>query len=52
VLPNNAIRLYEHLDRSMDVSKALFANGVAIGELSPKGDGLEGYYMSLIGGEN
>lgn len=50
VLPNHAIRLYDFLDRSGEVSKALFSNGVTVSEISAKGDNLEDYYMSLIGG--
>jgi ABC-2 type transport system ATP-binding protein len=50
VLPDNVIRLYDLLDRSAEVSKALFANGVSVGEITAKGDDLEGYYMTLIGG--
>lgn len=52
VLPNNAIRLYDFLDRSGEVSKALFSDGVAVTEISAKGEDLECYYMSLIGGLN
>lgn len=50
VLPNNAIRLYDFLDRSSEVSKLLFTNDIAVVEITAKGDDLEGYYMSLIGG--
>jgi ABC-2 type transport system ATP-binding protein len=50
VLPDNVIQLYDLLDRSAEVSKALFANGVSVGEITAKGDDLEGYYMTLIGG--
>lgn len=52
VLPNNDIRLYDFLDRSGEVSKTLFSNGVTVAEISAKGDNLEDYYMSLIGGRN
>lgn len=50
VLPNNTIRLYDFLNKSGEVSKALFSNGVTVAEISVKGDNLEDYYMSLIGG--
>lgn len=50
VIPGNIIRLYDYLDRSIEVSKALFEGGVSIGEISVQGEDLEGYYMSLIGG--
>jgi ABC-2 type transport system ATP-binding protein len=52
MLPNNTIRLYDFLDRSGEVSKALFSNGVTVVEISVKGDNLEDYYMSLIGGRS
>lgn len=52
VLPNNDIRLYDFLNRSGEVSKALFSSGVMVAEISAKGDNLEDYYMSLIGGRS
>jgi len=50
VLPNHVIRLYDFLDMSGKVSNSLFTSGVNIEEITVKGDDLEGYYMSLIGG--
>jgi ABC-2 type transport system ATP-binding protein len=52
ILPNSTIRLYDFLDRSGEVSKTLFSNGVTVVEISLKGDNLEDYYMSLIGGRS
>lgn len=51
VLPGNIIRLYDLLDRSGDVMKVLFANGVVVEEITAKGDDLERYYVSLLGGQ-
>ena len=51
VLPNNTLRLYDYLDKSGEVSNALFSQGVTITELTTKGDSLEEYYISLIGGQ-
>ena len=50
VLPGNAIRLYDFLENSGDVSRQLFSEGVTVEEISLQGDDLEQYYMRLIGG--
>jgi ABC-2 type transport system ATP-binding protein len=50
VLPGNAIKLYEHIDDGGKVANALFAGGVTVSEITAKGDDLERYYMSKIGG--
>jgi ABC-2 type transport system ATP-binding protein len=50
VLPRNAIKLYDCLDDGAKVSAALFGGGVAVAEITCKGDDLERYYMNLIGG--
>ena len=47
----NHIRLYDFLDRNGEVSNALFSSGLTIEEITTNGDSLEGYYMSLIGGQ-
>jgi ABC-2 type transport system ATP-binding protein len=50
VLPGNTIRLYDYLDDSGKVTSTLYGAGIGIAEISIRGDGLEQYYMNLIGG--
>ncbi|GHV49037.1 bacitracin ABC transporter ATP-binding protein [Clostridia bacterium] len=50
VLPNGVIKLYDFLDDSKKVSNAMFEGGIAVSEITVKGDDLEQYYMNLIGG--
>lgn len=51
LLPNHLIRLYDFPGSSGEVGNALYAGGITISELSTKGEDLEDYYMSLIGGQ-
>jgi len=51
VMPNSVIKIYERLDESGVVSKELIMGGVALEDMTKKGDDLEAYYMRLIGGE-
>lgn len=50
VLPNNVLRLYEHLDRPQIVTGTLAAAGVALLGIENKKMNLEDYFMTLIGG--
>jgi ABC-2 type transport system ATP-binding protein len=52
VLPTGAIKLYDYLENSGAVTSALFEGGVTVMEITCKGDDLEQYYLSLIGGRN
>jgi ABC-2 type transport system ATP-binding protein len=47
---DSVIRLYDMLDKSGKVNSALVTGGVIVSEISAMGDGLESFYMNLIGG--
>ena len=50
VMPDGTIKLYHLLNDVQTVSQALTDNGLIIEHLSQKGDSLEGYFSSLVGG--
>ncbi|MEG1240762.1 MAG: ABC transporter ATP-binding protein [Oscillospiraceae bacterium] len=50
VLPNNVLRLYEHLDQPQIVTGTLITAGVALLGIENKKMNLEDYFMTLIGG--
>ncbi|MEG1395802.1 MAG: ABC transporter ATP-binding protein [Oscillospiraceae bacterium] len=50
VLPNNVLRLYEHLDQPQIVTGTLVTAGVALLGIENKKMNLEDYFMTLIGG--
>ncbi|MEG0597531.1 MAG: ABC transporter ATP-binding protein [Oscillospiraceae bacterium] len=50
VLPNNVLRLYEHLDQPQIVTGTLATAGVALLGIENKKMNLEDYFMTLIGG--
>ncbi len=51
VMPNGEIKLYEGYDELSKLSTTLVQNGVALTKFNLEGDTLEGYFVSLIGGE-
>lgn len=50
VMPDQTIRLYDCLDQKEQVATALFQNEIIILEFTTKGDTLENYFLSIIGG--
>lgn len=50
VLKDNTIKLYDYIDKQIEVSKALISSNVIIEEIVSIGDDLEDYFMNLIGG--
>lgn len=52
VMPDGSIKLFEFLDETETIYRVLSKGGVSVKEISVEGDSLEGYYLSLIGGQN
>ncbi|OPJ64231.1 ABC transporter ATP-binding protein [Clostridium oryzae] len=50
VMPDETIKLYEHVDNSKLVSSTLAKAGIIIEQIMAKGDNLEEYFINLIGG--
>lgn len=50
VLPNEIIKVYDYINESGKVSKALSQQGITIYQISISGDNLESYFMSIVGG--
>lgn len=51
VMPDQSVKLYDlHIEKSV-LSKLLYENGVYVTEFSMKGDTLENYFLSVIGGK-
>ena len=50
VLSPSVIRLYSHLDRPGEVTRALVGAGVGLSAVEPQGANLEDYFLGLIGG--
>lgn len=50
VLPNEVIKVYDYINESGKVSKALSQEGITIYQISISGDNLENYFMSIVGG--
>lgn len=48
----NTIRIYEMLDKSNSIAKALISKGVEVYEVNVMNDTLEDYFVKLTGGEN
>lgn len=51
ILPNKVIKIYDYLDKSGEISKALLNEGVEIYQMVIKSEDLEEYFMNLIGGD-
>lgn len=51
VMPDGAVKLFEYVEDTQKVLRALSEGGVSVKEISVEGDTLEGYYLSLIGGQ-
>ncbi len=52
VLPDGSIKLFEYVDRTREVSKALTSEGLIIEQFMPMGEDLEAYFTTRIGGVN
>lgn len=52
VMPDKSIRLYEYLDEKKRLAKLLFENDIILTEFSSRGETLENYFLSVIGGES
>jgi ABC-2 type transport system ATP-binding protein len=50
VLPNNTIKLHDYLDCTGRVTEALVNEKIAVEQIMPMGDDLEGYFTKIIGG--
>ena len=50
VMPDKSVKLFDYLEETDRVGKALFKNGLVVANLSNEGDTLEDYFISLIGG--
>ncbi|MEG0377581.1 MAG: ATP-binding cassette domain-containing protein [Eubacterium sp.] len=51
VMPDKTIKLYDYLDDVRSVSEMLSVSGLILMGISVKGDSLEDYFISLIGGK-
>ena len=51
VLPNNLIKIYSDLDKSGEINSVLTTNGIIVEKIYLKGQNLEEYFLSKIGGE-
>jgi ABC-2 type transport system ATP-binding protein len=52
ILPDNVIRLFDHLDQSGAINKLLVSHDITVSELRLSGQDLEGYFLELMGGLN
>ena len=50
VLPNNLIKIYSNLDKSGEINSILSTNGIIVERIFLKGQNLEEYFLSKIGG--
>ena len=50
VLPNNLIKVYSHLDKSGKINSILATNGIIVDRIFVKGQNLEEYFLTKIGG--
>lgn len=50
VLPNNLIKIYSDLDKSGEINSVLTTNGIIVEKIYLKGQNLEEYFLSKIGG--
>ncbi|SFR81627.1 ABC transporter ATP-binding protein [Anaeromicropila populeti] len=51
VMQDKSIQLYEYLEEKEYVAKTIFENGIIPTHFSVRGDTLENYFISVIGGE-
>lgn len=51
VMPDRSVKLYDCVNETERVAKALFDNGIVVETISVQGDTLENYFISVIGGE-
>ncbi|WP_461204757.1 ATP-binding cassette domain-containing protein [Clostridium sp. DL1XJH146] len=51
VFPNNTIKVYSHLDSAGKINSILSASGLQVEKILLKGQNLEEYFISAIGGE-
>lgn len=45
------LRLYQRLDEAAEINAILVGQGIRVGEISPKQDNLESYFIGLTGGD-
>ena len=50
ILNGEQIRLYQFLEESNQVNRVLVENGVEVYTIETKGENLEDYFISLVGG--
>ena len=50
VLPNNLIKIYSDLDKSGEINSVLTTNGIIVERIFLKGQNLEEYFLTKIGG--
>ncbi|WP_294358395.1 ATP-binding cassette domain-containing protein [uncultured Clostridium sp.] len=50
VLPNNLIKIYSNLDKSGEINSILSTNGIIVERIFLKGQNLEEYFLTKIGG--
>lgn len=50
IMPDNTVRLYDHLENTEDVARVLSQAGLLVTGLSLAGDSLEDYFLHKIGG--
>ncbi|WP_294345439.1 ATP-binding cassette domain-containing protein [uncultured Clostridium sp.] len=50
VLPNNLIKIYSDLDKSGEINSVLSTNGIIVERIFLKGQNLEEYFLTKIGG--
>ncbi|MDF2872694.1 MAG: transporter related [Anaerocolumna sp.] len=51
VMPDKTVKLYDYLNDKEMVAKKLMENGIVFTDFTVRGDTLENYFLSVIGGE-
>ncbi len=51
VMPDKTVKLYDYLNDKETVAKKLIENGIVFTDFTVRGDTLENYFLSVIGGE-
>lgn len=52
ILPENTIRLFDYVNQSGLVNRELNQNGILVESITPVGQDIEAYFMSMMGGED
>lgn len=50
VMPDKSVKLYDYLNKKEWVAQVIYENGIIATDLSVRGDTLEDYFVSVIGG--